>query len=130
MSLFTYGTLMFREVWQRIAVGEFPSEAATLNGYAIYRVRDAVFPGIVRASEDDQVCGRLYHGLDEESIFELEAYESDLYDRATVEVISVDGELVTAQAFVIPESRREALTDEAWDAAWFAKHELENYLAG
>ena len=54
MNLFTYGTLMFPEVWQRIGVGDFSSIPATLPGFAIFRVRDAVFPGIVRAQPHDQ----------------------------------------------------------------------------
>ncbi|NOZ40114.1 MAG: gamma-glutamylcyclotransferase, partial [Planctomycetes bacterium] len=75
---------MFPEVWRRIDVGEFPSQPATLPGFAIYRVKDAVFPGIVRAEPDDLVNGVLYRNLEEDILFELEAYESDLYERIAV----------------------------------------------
>ena len=88
MHLFTYGTLTFPEVWQRIAVcdpdSKTDSEPATLHGFAIFRVKDAVFPGIIRAREADFVKGVLYRNLDEETLFELDTYESDFYERQTV----------------------------------------------
>ena len=129
MNLFTYGTLMFPAVWHRIDVGEFPSEPATLPGFSIYRIKDAVFPGIVRSAPDDLVHGRLYRSLDDDALFELDAYESDLYDRIPVIAATEQGP-VECTAFVIPESRREALTNEVWDAKWFEQHQLERYLHG
>jgi len=130
MSLFAYGTLMFAEVWRRIGIGEFETQPATLPGYAVYRVQDSVIPGMVQTNADDQVTGLIYHGLDEETLFELDTYESDLYKRIAVQATAADGALIECQAFVIPESHRQAVTDEFWDADWFEKHELENYLNG
>jgi len=130
MHLFTYGTLVFPEVWKRIAVRKFEGERATLRGFSIYRVKDAVFPGIVRSCVEDYVTGMLYRDLDGETLFELDAYESDFYLRETVQVTLEDGEEVECQAYLVPDSRRELLTDEPWDAQWFAEHKLEKYLNG
>ncbi len=130
MHLFTYGTLVFPEVWQRIAVREATAERATLWGFAIYRVKNAVFPGIVRTGEEDCVAGVLYRDLDEDTLFELDAYESDFYERLTVSVVTEEGESVECQAYHVPDSRRDMLTDEPWDAQWFAEHKLANYLKG
>ena len=130
MNLFTYGTLMFPEVWQRIGISASDSEPATLKGYAAYRLRDAVFPGIVEAAADDLVEGVLYHNLDEETLFELDAYESDLYDRSAVQVVTADGTLVESQSYVIPNNRRQALSDERWDPKRFEERELVKYLNG
>jgi gamma-glutamylcyclotransferase (GGCT)/AIG2-like uncharacterized protein YtfP len=128
-NLFTYGTLTFPEVWRRIDVGEFPSQRATLPGFSIYRVKDAVFPGIVRAEPDDHVNGVLYLDLDDDALFELDAYESDLYDRIPV-IAATDEGPVECTAFVIPDSRRHALSNEVWDAERFEKHQLAKYLHG
>ena len=130
MHLFTYGTLTFPEVWKRIAVCEARSEVASLGGFAAYRVRDAVFPGIVRASEQDQVQGVLYYDLDEETLFELDTYESDFYRRETVWVTTESDNAVECQAYIVPDSRRNMMSEELWDAQWFAENELENYLRG
>lgn len=120
---------MFPQVWQRIDVGSFPSERATLPGFAIYRVRDAVFPGIVRAEPSDQVQGLVYLGLDEDALFELDAYESDLYDRIPV-IAATEHGAIECTAYVIPDANRDALTDEFWDPQWFREHQLEKYLNG
>lgn len=130
MNLFTYGTLTFPEVWKRIAVRECPSQPAILGHFTMYRVRDAVFPGIVRANADDSVEGVLYSDVDEETIFELDAYESDFYERETVWVTTGNLERVEAQVYLVPPSHRYMLTEEPWDAVRFAEHELENYLEG
>jgi len=120
---------MFPQVWERIGIGEFPTQPASLAGFAIYRVKDAVFPGIVRAQPDDQVSGQLYLDLDEDTLFELDAYESDLYDRIAVIAATEHGP-VQCTSYVIPESRREALTSEVWDAEWFRQNRLAKYLHG
>ncbi len=130
MTLFTYGTLTFPEVWTRIGMAMPASQPARLPGYAVYRLRDAVFPGIIRAGDDDFVIGVLYEGLDEDTLFELDAYESVLYDRMAVQAVTDEGIEVECQAFVIPESRRQALTDEPWNAKRFSEKELEKYLHG
>jgi gamma-glutamylcyclotransferase (GGCT)/AIG2-like uncharacterized protein YtfP len=49
MHLFTYGTLMFPEVWQAVVGRQFESTPAVAPGYQIFRVKDAVFPGIIAA---------------------------------------------------------------------------------
>lgn len=130
MNLFTYGTLMFPEVWKRIAIGEFPARSATLLGYAAYRVRDALYPGIVRSGNGSFVEGLLYEGLDEDTLFELDTYESSFYERILVVVKTEDGVEHECHAYIVPESRRGLLTDERWDADHFSKHHLDKYLDG
>ena len=129
MNLFTYGTLMFPEVWHRIDVGDFPSEPATLPGFAIYRVKDAVFPGMVRAEPDSHVEGIVYRDLTDDALFELDAYESDFYDRIPVIAAGQHG-LIDCTAYVVPNSHRSALTNQPWSREWFAEHQLERYLNG
>jgi gamma-glutamylcyclotransferase (GGCT)/AIG2-like uncharacterized protein YtfP len=130
MNLFTYGTLMFPEVWQRISIGIFPSQPAMLRGYSIYRVKDAVYPGIICCDTASGVRGVLYIDLDEDTLFELDTYESSFYERLLVNVTLESGEEVECHAYIVPPSRREMLTNEPWDADWFRLHELDKYLNG
>lgn len=130
MHLFTYGTLMFPEVWRRIALREAVSERASLSGFAIYRVKDSIIPGIVQTQDGDCVEGVLYWNLDEEMLFELDAYESEFYSREPVKVTTNSGQTVDCQAYIVPADRHDMLSDERWDADWFAKHKLASYLNG
>jgi gamma-glutamylcyclotransferase (GGCT)/AIG2-like uncharacterized protein YtfP len=130
MHLFAYGTLTFPEVWRRISVGMFPSRSAVLRGYSMFRVKDAVYPGIICSDPSCEVRGILYDDLDEDTLFELDTYESSFYNRLPVNVMVADGTEVECHAYVVPESRRDMLTNEAWDKEWFRAHELDRYLNG
>ncbi len=130
MHLFTYGTLMFPEVWQRISIGSFPAQPAVLRGYSMYRVKDAVYPGIICGETDSEVRGMLYTDLDEDTLFELDTYESSFYVRLPVRAITASGQDLECHAYVVPSSRRDLLTSEPWDAEWFRSHELDRYLNG
>ncbi len=130
MNLFTYGTLMFPEVWKRINIGEFASQPATLYEFAIYRIRDAVFPGLVRGSASDQVRGLVYFDLDEETLFEIDTYESNLYERVPVAVTLDNGSQLSCETYRVLDSCRDVITEEPWDASRFEQEELEKYLQG
>jgi gamma-glutamylcyclotransferase (GGCT)/AIG2-like uncharacterized protein YtfP len=119
MHVFTYGTLMFPEVWQAVVGREFASVPGTAAGYAIYRVQDAVFPGIAAADERDSVRGVVYLDVDHASVARLDLFEDDFYVRRSVWIDCEDGERRAADAYVVPPENESVLTDERWDRAKF-----------
>ena len=96
----------------------------------MFRVKDAVYPGIIQSDAASEVHGLLHEDLDEDTLFELDTYESSFYQRLPVEVVTEDGAVVECHAYSVPDSRRELLTDEPWDKEWFRGHELHRYLNG
>lgn len=128
MNLFTYGTLMFPEVWRRVVPREFASQAATVAGYRVRRAAGELFPVMLPADADDRVPGVTYFGVDAEAIALLDAYESTLYDRLAVEAVLDDGRTVMCQAYVLPTERAQFASDEPWTAAWFREQALDAYL--
>lgn len=121
---------MFPEVWQRISIGLVSSQPATLRGYSMFRVKDAVYPGITCCDFATEVRGVVYLDLDEDTLFELDTYESSFYERLPVKAILEDGCEIECHAYIVPPSRRDMLTGETWDANWFRTHELDKYLNG
>jgi gamma-glutamylcyclotransferase (GGCT)/AIG2-like uncharacterized protein YtfP len=119
MHVFTYGTLMFPEVWQAVVGRPFATVEATVLGYAIFRVRDAVFPGIVAASERDSVRGVVYLDVDKASLERLDRFEDDFYRRQSLTLACDDGQPRAAEAYVVPLENRQVLTDESWHADRF-----------
>jgi gamma-glutamylcyclotransferase (GGCT)/AIG2-like uncharacterized protein YtfP len=119
MHVFTYGSLMFPEVWSVVVGREFETVEGTAAGYAIYRVRDAVFPGIVAAGDSSTVRGLAYLDVDDESIARLDRFEDDFYDRLEVTVNCADGQERKAGAYVVPPKNRHVVTTEPWTAEWF-----------
>jgi gamma-glutamylcyclotransferase (GGCT)/AIG2-like uncharacterized protein YtfP len=114
MHVFTYGTLMFPEVWQAVVGSSFKSVEGTARGYAIYRVEGADFPGIAVATEDDAVPGVVYLDVDDASIARLDTFEDDFYERQGLWIECVDGQRRAAEAYVVPAQNRQVLSNEPW----------------
>src|SRR6476620_8220404 len=111
MHVFTYGTLMFPDVWRTVVGREFATTDGTASGYAIFRVCDAVFPGITPTAEDRCVKGVVYLHVDNPSLQRLDAFEDDFYERRVISINCEGGRRLDAQAYVVPESNRHVLTD-------------------
>src|SRR4051794_24181265 len=91
MHVFTYGTLMFPEVWRAVVGRHFESVEGRAAGYAIFRVRDAVFPGILAAAEGSHVSGVVYLDVDLPTLQRLDAFEDAFYERRAIPVDYDDG---------------------------------------
>lgn len=119
MHVFTYGSLMFPEVWQTVVGGEFATVEGAVAGYSVFRVRDAVFPGIIAAADECVVRGLVYLDVDPASFDRLDRFEDDFYERRTLSIDCGDGQRRTADAYVVPANYRHVLTAEPWDSATF-----------
>jgi gamma-glutamylcyclotransferase (GGCT)/AIG2-like uncharacterized protein YtfP len=119
MHIFTYGTLMFPEVWQAVVGRQFETVQCTARGYAIYRVWEAVFPGIVAAGDSDAVRGVAYLNVDPACLARLDRFEDDFYRRQTLWVECDDGQRRAAEAYIVLAENRSLLTDEPWSPEQF-----------
>ena len=59
-NVFTYGTLMFKDIWTRLITNDYEQEQATLNGYIRKAVIGETYPVIYKGSENNSVAGKLY----------------------------------------------------------------------
>jgi gamma-glutamylcyclotransferase (GGCT)/AIG2-like uncharacterized protein YtfP len=119
MHVFTYGSLMFPEVWRSVVGRDFATVAGTATGYSIFRVRDAAFPAITPACEGSSVTGLMYLDVDAETVARLDRFEDTFYDRLAIEIDCADGARREADAYVVLEKNRHVLTAEPWTAEWF-----------
>jgi gamma-glutamylcyclotransferase (GGCT)/AIG2-like uncharacterized protein YtfP len=118
MHVFTYGSLMFPEVWRIVAGREFQTVAGAADGYAIFRVAGAPYPGIV-ADAGSVVRGLVYLDVDDVSIARLDKFEGEFYERLSLSVDCRDGQRRAAVAYVVPEKNRHVLSAEPWTAESF-----------
>jgi gamma-glutamylcyclotransferase (GGCT)/AIG2-like uncharacterized protein YtfP len=129
MHVFTYGTLMFPEVWRAVVGREFATVDGVADGYAIFRVQDAVFPGIMAAGERDQVRGVVYLDVDHASLTRLDLFEDDFYVRQSLWIDCEDGERRSADAYVVPSENQSVLSDDVWNRATFlSSGGLEHFI--
>jgi len=129
MNVFTYGTLMFPEVWQAVVGREFGTVEGTVCGFAILRVVDAVYPGMIELVEGAAIHGVVYLDVDRVSVERLDRFEGDCYERRTLQINCTGGQRLTADAYVVLTSKRHILTSEPWARETFeATGGLERFL--
>ena len=112
-KLFCYGTLQSREIFNAITGLSPQGEPAWLAGYACYRVKRAVYPGIIIDSQGE-VPGTLYRGISRAALQKLDHFEGPLYQRRRLTIISDRGQSIEAWVYVIKTDCRHLLTREVW----------------
>lgn len=116
MHVFTYGSLMFPEVWSTVVLGRTRHEAATAPGYARFVVRGETYPGAI-AAPGASLQGVLYHDVDAADLERLDRFEGADYRRITVEVRGAAGQPLRAAMYLyLPVAR---LAPDIWDPEGF-----------
>jgi gamma-glutamylcyclotransferase (GGCT)/AIG2-like uncharacterized protein YtfP len=123
--VFTYGSLMFADVWRRVASTDYSAQAATLRDYRRFAVPGVTYPGMV-ATPGEQVIGLLYMDVSQGDVARLDAFEGAEYRRTALPVLLETGEVVTAEAYVWLDHAR--LSDAPWIPEAFRLREfIETY---
>ena len=129
-NLFTYGSLMFPEVWERLACPGYRSSLATLDGYLRRQVRGDTYPVIVPGDAMSRVEGMLYFDLPPELLLKLDRFEGEFYVRRKIRVTAgKERDLHEAFTYVLSDHYRHLLSDREWDPGRFRKQALALFLA-
>lgn len=119
MHVFTYGSLMFPEIWQIVVGREFGTIEGTVSGYSVYRVRRGAYPGMIASADDDVVRGLVYIDVDASSVARLDQFEGRFYERHTLPITCADDVQRLAEAYVVPKRHSHGLTSATWTAEEF-----------
>lgn len=120
---------MVPEIWTAVTGNHSVSQAATLCGYACFRVKDAEYPGIIATGNPgDRVTGCVYRDLDAQIFRRLDQYEDDFYQRVPVLTGTASNEPLACQTYLVPDARREVLSEQHWDLDWFQKHAQASFI--
>lgn len=126
--LFAYGTLLAPELLQSVIGRRIEGSPALLEGYVCRRVRHAAYPAITQLP-GASTHGSMYCGIDDLAWQRLDAFESNLYERRLIELTQMDGSHTMAYTYVIADTHKERLTDEAWEFERFRLLHLQRYLS-
>lgn len=126
MHLFTYGSLMFPEVWARVMRAGQASRRATITGYSRRRLPGEVHPALV-PDASESVTGVLYSGLTQAELDRLDRFEGDDYPRIPVRALPETGAEV--EAFVYVYAHPERVSPDPWDPDLFEREGLRRFLA-
>lgn len=99
IHVFTYGSLMFPEVWQRVVHGHYASQSARIDGHQRYAVSGDTYPGIV-IQAGASVAGLLYRDIEAADLATLDHFEGDGYRRIGLQATTDDGAQVAVQTYL------------------------------
>lgn len=114
--VFTYGSLMFAPVWERVVTAVYRSSPADLTGYRRFAIVGETYPGIME-TEAGALTGVLYFDVNDADLQALDDFEGGDYQRRAVQVTMQTGAPLTAQTYVYLLPERLATHD--WDVASF-----------
>ncbi len=127
MNVFTYGSLMFPEVWERVTRLNLPGLPATLAHHAARRIEGQSYPALI-PQEGAMTAGILYGEVTAAALGWLDAFEGVFYLRVPVKVMLNDGTSRSAWVYRAARPDDPAIMAECWEAGQFAREELAGFL--
>jgi gamma-glutamylcyclotransferase (GGCT)/AIG2-like uncharacterized protein YtfP len=126
MNVFTYGSLMYAPVWERVVCGRYRSAPARLDGWRRHALAGVTYPGAV-VSHGAAILGRVYFDIGGDDLLRLDAFEGGEYRRDTVHVVLPEaaGASAPAQVYAFLDGTR--LRPHDWDAALFVREHLSGF---
>jgi gamma-glutamylcyclotransferase (GGCT)/AIG2-like uncharacterized protein YtfP len=124
-NVFTYGSLMFPVVWQRVVRGVYASELGTIHGFRRVAVRDKEHPALIIAKNAPPLEGRVYFGVSNEDVARLDHFETHRYTRVGV-AVTIDEKPIVADIYLA--LHHDELTHIDWDVATFELEGLKRFL--
>jgi len=127
-NIFTYGTLMFDEVWSRTVEQGYERSESLLQGYDRKCVRGEVYPVLVPSSPASQVQGITYRNVSASDLARLDEFEGEYYFRKTEQVISLDKTILPADVYVLKEEYYSIITPREWDPVYFITKNIHVFI--
>jgi len=127
-QFFTYGTLMFKEVWSLVVRGDYQSQPATLSGFVRKSVKGAEYPVIYPAPGESSLQGIVYFDVTATDIVLLDAFEGDYYDRQQQQVALPDRRIIEAEVYVLQDHYHHIATANDWDPDDFRQEGMKKFI--
>jgi len=129
-NVFTYGSLMFDQVWNRVVGGSYQKYSARLYGFERRKIKGETYPAIIEATVKDWVDGQLYKNVSETDIDNLDRFEGEYYIRQLTQCNLPDGSGEPAVVYVFRQRYRSLLDSADWNPDWFANFGIHTFLSG
>lgn len=128
VNVFTYGSLMFDQVWRAVVGRLNPSVYGRLDCFVAWKLAGQTFPGMAPAP-GHHVLGRIWQQVTQDELARLDAFESRIYDRTALNLQTDDGVQIEAWTYVVRPDCRGMLLNEPWDSQEFQRRHLPTFLS-
>lgn len=130
-NIFTYGSLMFAEVWQDIVKLPYENQPAWLDGFRRTYILGDQYPVVLPRAGQKNLQGVVYFSVKNQDITRLDRFEGDHYYRRRVHpTIQADGQTKTIEAdlYVLKPKYAHLASTRPWDPEIFEVRELRHFL--
>lgn len=127
MNIFTYGSLMFPPVWEKVTGCPAAGKPARLAGFSARRICDQSYPALVEEA-GSVVDGIVYEDVSAAAVKRLDDFEGEFYRRIEVRLETAPSILTTAWVYLAAKADDPVILTETWDAALFEKESLNSFL--
>ena len=127
--LFCYGTLQVPQVIRAVTGRDYFGKTAVLRDHAIYRVKNAEYPGITY-SVGGVAEGVLYEDISNADLKRLDLFEGEFYDRQMLDVRLPDQATKKAWVYVIAQQHMGVLSEDSWRLTDFLDNGLDKFMKG
>ena len=125
-NVFTYGSLMFPVVWDRVVLGRYRSSEATVHGFQRLRIRGEQYPALIINPNAGTLTGRVYFDVTANDIARLDHFETSDYARVTI-AVTLQGKALAADAYLA--LKPETLEQMEWSPETFELEGIASFLA-
>ncbi len=125
-NVFTYGSLMFPVVWNRVVQGRYRSSEGTIHGFQRLQIRGEKYPALIVNPNAASLIGRVYFDVSARDIARLDHFETSDYARVSI-AVAAEGVALAAEAYLT--LKPETLEPLEWRAEEFERVGLESFLA-
>jgi gamma-glutamylcyclotransferase (GGCT)/AIG2-like uncharacterized protein YtfP len=126
MNVFTYGSLMYPDIFSAVTGYSLQCTSAKLAGWRRYALADRTYPGALTSDQhSDFIVGIVWLDVNPKALLALDRFEGDDYERVTVSVTTEEGQSLTSHIY---RWRLPALTAGAWDRGEFEKKHRANFV--
>jgi gamma-glutamylcyclotransferase (GGCT)/AIG2-like uncharacterized protein YtfP len=129
MNIFTYGSLMFEQVWSTVVNGTYSRSKARLFGYQRRKLSGETYPALIPGTRDDHVDGIVYFKIDPNDRERLDQFEGVYYAKKLETCILPDQRLVSAYVYVFKQEYSALVGEDSWNPEWFERIGIHRFMA-
>ena len=126
--VFTYGSLMYEQIWNLVVAGVYEKSTATISGYTRRAVRGEDYPALLGQAGAAATDGILYFNVSAADLCRLDEFEGRYYRRKQEPVVVENGSTFTAEVYVFKDRYRHLVSETEWDPAQFETAGIDRFI--
>lgn len=127
--VFTYGSLMFDQVFKRVVRGRYDSVQGCVRHFKRTCIRNHSYPVVVPVYSPTPLVGTVYLNVSTEDVHRLDVFEGQYYQRQRVQVsLEAHKPKSIAQIYVLKPAYRHLASSRPWSPQRFEQDQLEAFL--